>query len=297
MATIKKPIRIGDDTPLRNFQAGEAVGPDHGGTGLVTSDLAGQSLKYLQVNVGETGFQFGTPSGGGTDLTFTGAASPFTLNSSTGTDVTIAAGANVTLSRSGNELTIAASGGGGGGGDSLGMGFTAGGGSGDIPDGTTATILGTLDFLGNGIASSFINIYVPTTFSEAGVTFNGAAIFNDLVTFNGFAAVSFSGGVISPTFYASGAGGAIGAVIDVTEDAEKIDFAVNDSPKLSIDRNGTVSMPTNAGAFVPPRLTESERDALTPSAGWTIYCTDATANDGSTGVLQTYNGSTWKNHW
>jgi len=46
------------------------------------------------------------PSGGATDLTFTGASTPFTLNSSSGTDVTIAAGTGISLSRSSNELTI-----------------------------------------------------------------------------------------------------------------------------------------------------------------------------------------------
>ena len=45
---------------------------------------------------------------GVTDLTFTGSASPFTLNSSTGTDVTFAQSGIVTLSRGSNELTISA---------------------------------------------------------------------------------------------------------------------------------------------------------------------------------------------
>jgi hypothetical protein len=31
--------------------------------------------------------------------------------------------------------------------------------------------------------------------------------------------------------------------------------------------------------------------------GDTIMCSNCTATDGSTGVLQTYNGTTWKNHW
>ncbi len=51
--------------------------------------------------------------GGATDLTFTGASSPYTLASSTGTDVTISAGTNVTLTRTGNDLEIASSGGSG----------------------------------------------------------------------------------------------------------------------------------------------------------------------------------------
>lgn len=42
-----------------------------------------------------------------TDLTFSGVASPFTLNSSSGTDVTFAEGAGISITRSSNELTIA----------------------------------------------------------------------------------------------------------------------------------------------------------------------------------------------
>jgi hypothetical protein len=43
-----------------------------------------------------------------TNLTFTGTASTFTLNSDTGTDVTFAQGTGITLSRSSNQLTITA---------------------------------------------------------------------------------------------------------------------------------------------------------------------------------------------
>jgi len=40
------------------------------------------------------------------------------------------------------------------------------------------------------------------------------------------------------------------------------------------------------------------RDLITsPNPGTTIFCTDATATDRSTGVMQVYNGSTWKNAW
>jgi hypothetical protein len=52
--------------------------------------------------------------GSATDLSFTGASSPVTLNSSTGTDVTFTAGSNITLTGTSTNLTIAASGGGGG---------------------------------------------------------------------------------------------------------------------------------------------------------------------------------------
>ena len=50
--------------------------------------------------------------GGTTDLAFSGASSPVTLTSSTGTDVVFTAGSNVTLSQSGNNMTITSAGGG-----------------------------------------------------------------------------------------------------------------------------------------------------------------------------------------
>jgi hypothetical protein len=52
-------------------------------------------------------------SSGATNLSFSGASSPYSLNSSTGTDVTISEGANITLARSGNNLAISSSGGSG----------------------------------------------------------------------------------------------------------------------------------------------------------------------------------------
>ncbi len=40
------------------------------------------------------------------------------------------------------------------------------------------------------------------------------------------------------------------------------------------------------------------RDLISsPNPGTTIFCTDATATDSSTGVMQVYNGTTWKNAW
>lgn len=54
---------------------------------------------------------------------------------------------------------------------------------------------------------------------------------------------------------------------------------------------------STAGAFYPPRMTETERDAISPDPGATIYCADCTATDASTGVIQVYNGSAWKNSW
>lgn len=88
-----------------------------------------------------------TINAAGSDLTFTGASSPFTLASSNGTDVTFAAGANVTLSRSSNQLTIAATGDGNG----------IYGGSGTVPNGTAAALLGTFAINTPGGAGLYLN--------------------------------------------------------------------------------------------------------------------------------------------
>jgi len=53
---------------------------------------------------------------------------------------------------------------------------------------------------------------------------------------------------------------------------------------------------TGTGANQLPAGTLAQRPA-TPAAGMTRFCTDCTANDASTGVVETYNGTTWKNAW
>jgi len=95
----------------------------------------------MRYNTDSTGIEFYNGSqwrrlasgsyGGGssTDLTFSGSG-PVTLNSSSGSDVTFTAGTNITLTRSGNDLSIAATGG-----ASDGNGIYTGDGS--IPNGGT----------------------------------------------------------------------------------------------------------------------------------------------------------------
>lgn len=70
------------------------------------SGFTGTATKFLAVNSSGDIIQEDIPAGT-TNLTFTGSASPYTLNSSSGTDVTFAEGAGVSITRSSNELTIA----------------------------------------------------------------------------------------------------------------------------------------------------------------------------------------------
>ena len=68
---------------------------------------------FWRYNTDGTGQYVNAASIGATDLTFSGSSSPVTLNSSTGTDVTLTAGSGVTFSQAGNNLTISSTGGGG----------------------------------------------------------------------------------------------------------------------------------------------------------------------------------------
>jgi len=89
-----------------------SVGAGGANSSTIVSNTSGGTPVTIEgganVTVTESGgiITIAATSGGGTDLTFTGASSPFTLNSSTGTDVTFAQGTGISLSRSVNELTV-----------------------------------------------------------------------------------------------------------------------------------------------------------------------------------------------
>ena len=62
--------------------------------------------------------------------------------------------------------------------------------------------------------------------------------------------------------------------------------------------SAALTVTSTTGGLLPPRMTTAQRDAIaSPATGLTLYCTDCTATDASTGVMQTYNGATWKNNW
>jgi hypothetical protein len=193
-----------------------------------------------------------------------------------------------TLSLSGSDLTLSNGGGtvtlpGGGASDALGTGFVDGGGSGTIPGGTIAGTPGgnsVVFGVGVGDISNFNGF-------QSGDNYLGAG-FNDA----GDGEYSFVAGF----FETSGDFRQTKYVVSQTGMAVLSQNSVGQNALFSVNPLGAF-LSTTTGALGLPTLTESERDALTPSAGWTIFCTDATATDSSTGVTQTYNGTTWKNHW
>jgi hypothetical protein len=102
-----------------------------------TSTLTTASASFFEIAGGS----------GVTNLTFSGATSPVTLQSSTGTDVTFTAGTNVTLAGTSTNLTINATGGGTPGGSTGDIQYNnagAFGGFGDW-DGTTMTVGGDVE--------------------------------------------------------------------------------------------------------------------------------------------------------
>lgn len=117
------------------------------------------------------------------------------------------------------------------------------------------------------------------------------------------------------SFTAAAGAGAIGGVIDFAagsssdakggnanfyagagfngNDGGDIEFVAGEGDS---GQNGKVII--TADGVVLPNLKTAQRNALTGVyTGQTIYNTDATAVDGSTGVMQVYNGSVWKNAW
>jgi hypothetical protein len=71
-------------------------------------------------------------------------------------------------------------------------------------------------------------------------------------------------------------------------------IATNSSPTFS---GLEILSSTNASTPAPVMTSLQKMRIANPTAGMMIYCTDCIANDGSTGVTQTYNGKQWKNHW
>ena len=196
------------------------------------------------------------------------------------------AGQDLTLSNGGGTVEIPA-------GSSLGTGFTSGGGTGTIPSGTVIQAAG-VEFASEADPM----IFGESTFSGS-ITSNNGVIFNNTVDFFGDVSFdlspTFSSGLNAPFFQTSGLNGGIGISADVTDGDEKLNMYVNDATFLTAKADKSIFF---LGPVSLVNLTMSERnDIISPATGYVIFCTDATATDSSTGVMQVWNGSVWKNAW
>lgn len=95
--------------------------------------------------------------------------------------------------------------------------------------------------------------------------------------------VTFSGSVYNPAIIANG-------VAVVTSNTVTGINIVNRGSYFSIP---AISITGGGGSGATATAITSQN----LGSGLTIYCTDCTATDSSTGVMQTWNGSTWKNNW
>jgi len=251
----------------------------------------------------------------GTGIDVTGTYPNFTVtNTSPNVVQTLSiAGQDLTLSNGGGTVAIPA-----GASDALGTGFTSGGGSGTIPAGTTS-VTGFYNWAFDG---------------AAGFNYNEGTILNNIyLDDRGLGISSFdssipSGGTLSASPYEFNfamVGGTIrfdaqtGATIRFQENAVDLTFSQVTDNVIFTDGRAT-PRGIEYAAYYPdietndPSLTSTQnvnslkqklvtytttqRNAIpTPATGYVIYNTDATATDGSTGVMQVWNGSTWKNAW
>lgn len=97
-----KDVGIGDQ-PTRDFDVNGTTRLR--GAIYDSGNSAGSSGQVL-TSQGTGAWTWTTPTSGATDLTFTGTSSPYTLNSSTGTDVTFSSGSSMSIVRSGNDLYL-----------------------------------------------------------------------------------------------------------------------------------------------------------------------------------------------
>ncbi|MBK9329044.1 MAG: hypothetical protein IPM95_06965 [Sphingobacteriales bacterium] len=115
-----------------------------------------------------------------------------------------------------------------------------------------------------------------------------------LIHFNGSSKqMAFGIGTDGITRLATGTSGGTGVLMQFTDDQSgtggvSIGGNVETSAKLTVT--------SSAKGVLISRMTSTERDAIASPDNWLmIICTNCTATDGSTGVLQIWNGTTWKN--
>lgn len=90
----------------------------------------------------------------------------------------------------------------------------------------------------------------------------------------------YTNGTVTPTIMLHGDGSAIGIAT------------------ATINASAALDVVSTTKGFLPPRMTTVQRNAISsPATGLTIFCTDCTATDTSTGVLQTYSSGSWRNHY
>ncbi len=99
-----KDVGIGG-APSRDF---DVIGDARLRGAIYNSSNSAGTTGQVLTSQGASAWTWETPASAATNLTFSGASSPFTLNSSSGTDVTFTAGSGIGLSASSGNITLTA---------------------------------------------------------------------------------------------------------------------------------------------------------------------------------------------
>lgn len=142
-------------------------------------------------------------------------------------------------------------------------------------------------------------ISLSTTVSGAGTWTAGAINTGSNITGNIFLASSGFRTANNTKFYWNSGPEILGNTNDITLKNAAATAGANVSIGTSAaEASAILDITSTAKGVLLPRMTSTQRDAISsPATGLTLFCTDCTATDASTGVMQTYNGSAWKNNW
>ena len=142
-------------------------------------------------------------------------------------------------------------------------------------------------------------ISVSTTVSGVGTWTAGAINTGSNITGNLFLASSGVRTGNNTNFYWNSGPQILGNTNDITIKNAATTAGANVSIGTSAAAASSIlDITSTVKGVLLPRMTSTQRDAISsPATGLTLFCTDCTATDASTGVMQTYNGTTWKNNW
>jgi hypothetical protein len=152
------------------------------------------------------------------------------------------------------------------------------------------TVSGNKTF--SGITSVGGNL-LPTTYNT--LTLGSASLVWSTIYGNiYYGAIYGNATSTNPLLFRQGTTNSVGGFLGTTGN-----FYVQPSGATPTDiPSARLAVTSTTQGMLTPRLTQAQRDAISsPATSLLLYCTDCVATDGSTGVHQSWNGTTWKNHW